>query len=266
MSHKDSKKKEKTSKRAAKSNIGWLKRLFRCIFTVILLLIAMSVVQVVVLKYAPVWRTPLMLKRKAEAKELGKDFTLHYRWISLEEMSHELPVAVMASEDNLFQVHNGFSQRGIRNAIDELMGQGEVRHGGSTISQQTAKNVFTSGNRTYTRKAVEAYYTFLIEHIWGKRRIMEVYLNVIEMGDGVFGTEAAADVFFRSSASRISRSQAALIAACLPNPRRMHVDRPSKYVSRRQQQIIQLIPKLGTIDLDNPENSSIVKKYQNSPK
>jgi len=165
----------------------------------------------------------------------------------------------MASEDNLFQVHSGFSERGIRQAVEEKLSNGEVRHGGSTISQQTAKNVFTSGRRTYVRKAVEVYYTFLIEKIWGKRRIMEVYLNVIEMGDGVFGAEAAAQQFFHKPAEKLTRREAALIAACLPNPRKMHADKPSSYVQKRQGQISALIPKLGTIDLDNPENSSIVK-------
>lgn len=243
-----------------KSKHSWSRKLLLLLIGLIAAFLLLSVGEVVLLKFVPVWRTPLMVRRQIEARREGKAYTVHKDWVKLEDISHELPCAVMASEDNLFQVHSGFSERGIRKAIEEKMNKGEVRHGGSTISQQTAKNVFTSGRRTYSRKAMEVYYTFLIEKIWGKRRIMEVYLNVIEMGDGVFGAEAASQQFFHHSAAKLSRREAALIAACLPNPRKMHADKPSAYVLKRQGQISALVPKLGKIDLDNPENSAIVKQ------
>lgn len=238
------------------------KKILRWVVGCIAVFVLFSIGQVLAFKWLPVWRTPLMIRRQIEARREGRSLELHKDWVSFDEISHELPCAVMASEDNLFQVHNGFSERGIKKAIEEKMTKGEVRHGGSTISQQTAKNVFTSGRRSYVRKAFEFYYTFLIEKIWGKRRIMEVYLNVIEMGDGVFGAEAASRQYFHHSADKLSRNESALIAACLPNPRKMHVDKPSSYVRKRQGQISSLVPKLGKIDFDDPENSAIVKKYK----
>lgn len=247
-------------KQGEKPSVG--KRIIRWLIGIVLGFIAFSVLQVLIFKWAPVWRTPLMVRRQIEARQEGRQYSIHKQWVSLDDISHELPCAVIASEDNLFQVHNGFSERGIRQAIEEKLAKGEVRHGGSTISQQTAKNVFTSGRRTFVRKAFEAYYTFLIEKIWGKRRIMEVYLNVIEMGDGVFGAEAASQQFFHHKAAGLTRREASLIAACLPNPRKMHADSPSAYVQKRQRQIAALIPKLGKIDLDTPENSSIVKNHR----
>lgn len=251
--------KSNTKKPRAKRSFG--RRLIGWLFGVSLAFVLFSLLQVLALKYLPVWRTPLMVRRQIEARKEGREYTVHKTWVAFSEISHELPCAVMASEDNLFQVHQGFSERGIRQAVEEKLAKGEVRHGGSTISQQTAKNVFTSGRRTYLRKAFEVYYTFLIEKIWGKRRIMEVYLNVIEMGDGVFGAEAAAQQFFHHGADKLSRNESALIAACLPNPRKMHADRPSDYVKKRQRQIAALVPKLGKIDFYNPENSSIVKNH-----
>lgn len=187
--------------------------------------------------------------RPHTSKEPQQPYKTQVHWMDIENISPQLIRAVIASEDNLFASHNGFSERGIQNAIDEKRRYGYVRHGGSTISQQTAKNVFTFGTRTYTRKAVETYYTFLIEHIWGKKRIMEVYLNVIETGDGIFGAEATARHYFEHSAKTLTQSEAATIAACLPNPLRLHIDRPSEYVLRRRSQIIVLMPKMGKIDL-----------------
>lgn len=212
-----------------------------------------TISEVVFYKFFPVRHTPLMLIRKTEARHAGKELTLYKQWVDIEDISPELVRAVMASEDNLFLQHHGFSERGIRNAIQEKMNKGAVRHGGSTISQQTAKNVFCTPNRTYIRKAFEAYFTVLIEWIWGKERIMEVYLNVIEMGNGVFGAEAASQRYFRHSAKRLNRQEAALIAVCLPNPRKMSVASPSSYILKRQRQIVTLMPKLGPIDLKQKE-------------
>lgn len=214
------------------------------------LLLTCSISEVYFLRRGTIYYTPLMLRRQIEAWQNDRHYTYHHHWVSYNEMSPEIVRAVIACEDNLFASHNGFSERGIRNAIDEYKQNGVVKHGGSTISQQTAKNIFTSANRSYLRKIREAWFTVLIEHLWTKQRIMEVYLNSIEMGDGIFGIEAASQNYFRIPASRLNRSQAALIAVCLPNPRKYSVTNPGPYVRKRQQQIIILMPKLGKIDLN----------------
>lgn len=226
--------------------IRWI---FRSVAFICVAFLLISVLHVVITRKGHITWTPLMTIRKIEAKQQDKDYTARQAWVDIEQISPEMIRAVIASEDNLFLKHNGFSKRGIRQAIGEYKNTGHVRHGGSTISQQTAKNVFTTGRRNFFRKGMEVWYTFLIEHIWGKRRIMEVYLNVIEMGDGIYGVGSASEIYFRHSAARLSRKEAALIAVCLPNPRKMHVNRPSNYVRKRQQQIIVLMPKLGKIEI-----------------
>lgn len=246
----------------------WLRKTARWCAFVLLFLFAFSILQVVALRWIPVYYTPVMLSRSIAAHRAERTridtpvqskqphtqkprhpYKTQVQWVDIEDISPQLIRAVIASEDNLFASHNGFSEQGIQNAINEKRKYGYVRHGGSTISQQTAKNVFTFGSRTYTRKAVETYYTFLIEQIWGKKRIMEVYLNVIETGDGIFGAEATARHYFEHSAKTLTQSEAATIAACLPNPLRLHIDHPSEYVLRRRSQIIVLMPKMGKIDL-----------------
>lgn len=219
------------------------------------LLLVGSVTNVAILGCGRILFTPLMVKRIVEAKKEQKDqFELYryvrYTWVKYDEISPEMTRAVMASEDNLFLKHHGFSEKGIHNAIDEYKKTGHVRHGGSTISQQTAKNIFTLGGRSWWRKARETYYTVLIEQFWTKRRIMEVYLNVMELGEGIYGAEAASQAYFKHSAKRLSRSEAALLAVSLPNPRtKYHVAHPGPYMLRRQQHIINLMPKLGPIEL-----------------
>lgn len=211
-----------------------------------------SLIEVCALKTGKIIYTPLMLRRSAEALINGHDYKRHYQWVAYADISPTLTRAVMASEDNLFATHNGFSEQAIQRALKERK-EGKVRHGGSTISQQTAKNVFTFGTRTYWRKAREAWFTVLIEQVWGKERIMEVYLNVIETGDGIYGAEAAARQYFGRSAAHLNASQSALIAVCLPSPRRYSVTRPGPYVRRRQTQILNLMPKLGKIELPNKQ-------------
>ena len=241
------------AKKNKKRSLG--ARMRRIILLTPLALILLSVLHVVVLKWIPVYFTPLMIKRSIEYRH-DPDFHTSHRWMPLEEISPELPKALITSEDNLFMEHHGFDWKSIKEARkwndahkDPQTGEVKRKRGASTISQQTAKNVFTTGRQTYLRKGVEAYYTILIEYIWGKRRIMEVYLNSIEMGDGIFGIEAASQNYFRIPASRLNRSQAALIAVCLPNPRKYSVTNPGPYVRKRQQQIIILMPKLGKIEL-----------------
>ena len=158
--------------------------------------------------------------------------------------------AVMASEDNLFMEHNGFDVKQIKEARDEAKNGGRVR-GASTISQQTAKNVFLWPGRTYFRKGLEAYFTILIEWVWGKERIMEVYLNSIEMGKSIYGVEAAAKNYYGKHAYQLSNGESALIAAILPDPRKRNPSRPSAYLQERQQDIMSLMRKIGPVEMGN---------------
>ena len=169
--------------------------------------------------------------------------------------------AVVASEDNLFLTHHGFSFNDMTKAFEHNMNGKRIR-GGSTISQQTAKNVFLFPQRSYIRKGLEAYFTVLMELIWSKERIMEVYLNSIEMGDGVYGVEAAAQEHFGIHASQLSKSQAALIAACLPNPRRFDAGNPTGYIQRRKSKIVNLMEKLGPVNFDNPALVKKIRKHK----
>lgn len=198
----------------------------------------------VVYKWAPVENTPFMLAQAAKAKVDVVD----QRWVPLEQISRQLPLAVVASEDNLFMKHWGVSWSAIERA-KKGNDRGKRIHGGSTISQQTAKNVFLWNGRSYVRKGLELVMTYVIELVWGKHRIMEVYLNVVEQGPGVFGAEAAARKYFHHSAAKLTRSEAALMAAVLPNPIRMKLQAPSAYMLKRQAQILSLMPKMGKLDL-----------------
>lgn len=167
----------------------------------------------------------------------GQHLRLSHHWVPLEEMSPQLPIAVMASEDQLFMQHHGFDFKAIGQAWQERQSGKRIR-GGSTISQQTAKNVFLWPGQSWLRKGLEAYFTGLIEIFWGKHRIMEVYLNSIEMGDGIYGAEAVGQLHFGCPASDLTRPNCALIAATLPNPRRFSSLHPSPYMLRRQTWIL----------------------------
>ncbi|MCR5004187.1 MAG: monofunctional biosynthetic peptidoglycan transglycosylase [Bacteroidales bacterium] len=206
------------------------------------LLFLLSIGWVLLLKVVPVYYTPLMLRRSIEFSD-DENFHTKHKWVSLENISQDMCKAVISSEDNLFAKHNGFDVKAIEIAIDEHR-NGKRLRGASTISQQTAKNVFTFGSDTWLRKGVEVYYTFLIEKLWGKERIMEVYLNVIECGKGIYGVEAASKEFFGKPARNLTRMESCLIAVCLPNPFKMHPDKPSKYVRKRQSAIYSLSYKV----------------------
>ena len=206
--------------------------------------VAVTVLWMFMLKWVPVWVTPLMVSRSIEYRN-DDTFRTQKKWRRYERISPEMAKAVIASEDNLFAEHNGFDWKEMRKAINDHKTKGKKLRGASTISQQTAKNVFLFPSRSFVRKAFEAYFTLLIEWIWGKERILEVYLNVAEMGKGVYGAEAAARAFFDKNASELTRREASLITACLPNPIDRHADRPSQYVSKRAGQIRSLIPKIA---------------------
>lgn len=222
------------------------------------LLPSLDILTVFATQRGTIFFTPLMLRRAVEAhsdKDAKHPYNRHFQWVPYSDISPTLTRAVIASEDNLFASHHGFSERGIRQALAERLEKGHVKHGGSTISQQTAKNVFTFGSRSVLRKLREAWLTVLIEQMWGKQRIMEVYLNVIEMGNGIYGAEAASRQYFHHSAGRLSSSESALLAACLPSPRKYSVTHPGPYMRKRQSQILNLMPKMGKIILSSPDKS-----------
>lgn len=202
-----------------------------------------TILWVTALKWIPVWWTPLMAVRSIEYRN-DKTFRTHKTWVSYDNISPELAKAVIASEDNLFDSHNGFDWKQINKAIEDHEQKGKRLRGASTISQQTAKNVFLLPSRSFVRKGLEAYFTVLIEVIWGKRRIMEVYLNVAEMGKGIYGAEAAAEQLFHKKASKLTRRESCMIAACLPNPLKRNAARPSSYILNRAVTIERLESKL----------------------
>ena len=205
-----------------------MKKIFKFIFIYIpLAFFLLSISWIVVLKWIPVYVTPLMITRSIQ--HINKeDFKTVKRWRSLEKISDNMAMAVMASEDTRFLDHKGFDWEEIDNAI-EASKRGRRLRGASTISQQTAKNVFLFPSRSWVRKGFEAYFTLGIELIWGKKRIMEVYLNVAEMGRGIYGAEAAARELFGKTADKLTHRECALIAAALPNPLKRKADRPSGY-------------------------------------
>ena len=210
----------------------------------LLFLFLFSILIVVLYKWMPVYYTPLMFIRSSEQAVS----TRKHQWVPIEKISQAMPLAVVASEDNLFMTHHGFDRDQIRKAMDEAE-KGRRRRGASTISQQTAKNVFLWPGRTYFRKGLEAYFTVLIELIWGKERIMEVYLNSIEMGKGIYGVEAASRTYFSKPAIELTRAEAALIAASLPNPRKRNLGSPSSYMLQRQSEILSLMRKVENVPL-----------------
>jgi monofunctional glycosyltransferase len=203
-----------------------------------------SFLTVALYRWLPVYATPLMVLRTIEYGLQGKWVPINKDWISIDEISPNLQRAVIASEDPKFLTHNGFDFEAIAKAIDANKRR-KVKMGASTISQQTAKNVFLYPSRTYLRKGLEAYFTVLIETLWDKRRILEVYLNVIELGPGVYGAEAAAQYYWKKPAYKLAQGEAQLFAAILPNPRRWNPKRPTNFVLRRRNFIRRNLVLLG---------------------
>lgn len=194
----------------------------------------LSILSVILFRFIPIPITPTMLYLLGEqALDSKRDVVLKKDWESLSNISPNMRLAVIGSEDQLFYEHFGFDLTAIKKAIRNNE-KGRRLKGGSTISQQTAKNAFLLPHRNYIRKGLEAYFTLLIELLWSKERIIEVYLNVIEFGNGIYGVEAASQLYFKKSASKLTRDEAALLAAVLPNPIRYRVDKPSSYVIRRK--------------------------------
>ena len=198
-----------------------------------------TILAVVALRFLPVYFTPLMFIRCSEQLAEGKSLKMKHHWVPLNKISPSLPMAVMASEDAKFMRHHGFDYQAIEHAAERNRKHPEKRKlGASTISQQTAKNVFLWPGRSWVRKGFEVYFTALIELMWPKERIMEVYLNSIEMGDGIYGADAVAEEHFGTDAQNLTKAQCALIAATLPNPRKFSSKNPSAYMRKRQARIM----------------------------
>lgn len=221
-----------------------LERVYRVCVKVFLGLFFGSIGWVVVLKYVPVWVTPLVISRWIDTFGTSQRSHVYKKWRSYDAISKEAALAVVASEDQAFPAHWGFDFDEIQDAIKENKYRKRPR-GASTISQQVAKNVFLWTGRSYLRKGLEVYFTALIELIWGKQRILEVYLNVAETGPMTFGVEAAAERYYGHSAATLSRTEAARIAAVLPNPRLFSIRKPSAYIQRRTTQISRQMRYLG---------------------
>lgn len=223
-----------------------IKKLFKFIFKIFLWFIGLSVFFVLLFKFVPIFYTPLMAIRSFEG---DKDYNTKHTWKSIDQISPSLQLAVICAEDQLFLEHSGFDRKAIEKAFENNE-KGKKIRGGSTISQQTAKNVFLWPGRTWVRKGFEAYFTFLIETLWSKERIMEVYLNSIEMGEGVFGAEAASQHWFKKSAKNLSVKNAAAIAAILPSPQKYRANPPGNYVARRTNWIVRQMSYYGPFTLE----------------
>lgn len=222
-----------------------LRRFFRWFGIALVAWLLASILTVLALRFVPPPTSAFMIERRIQA--MGDDqanFRLRYRWVPMSEVSENLAIALVAAEDQKFPSHHGFDVDAIQDALADAEGGARLR-GASTISQQVAKNLFLWNGRSYVRKGLEAYFTVLIEALWPKRRILEVYLNIAEFGDGIYGAAAASDRYFKGDPTQLSPRQSALLAAVLPNPRKFRVDNPSGYVQRRAAWIERQVRQLG---------------------
>ena len=206
-------------------------------------------IAVVLLRFLPVPTTAFMVYRHVE--DLFDDHSfepIQYHWVSAKNISPNALAAVVASEDQQFYQHFGFDLQAIRSAISAYVNGGRRLRGASTITQQVAKNLFLTPSKSFIRKGLEVWFTLLIEIVWSKERILVVYLNIAEFGEHLFGIEAASQHYFGIPAKNLSRPQAAMLAATLPNPLRLKAARPSNYVIRRQNWILRQMRNLGDPD------------------
>lgn len=235
---------QRKRKPAAATASPW-RRLARWLWRGLLACVLLSLLAVLVLRYVAPPTSAFMLARAVAAWRAGEaGFELRYRWVDWEGIAPTLPIALVAAEDQKFPYHHGFDLEAIDQAWRER-GDGAPRRGASTISQQVAKNLFLWSGRSWVRKGLEAWFTALIELTWPKRRILEVYANIAEFGDGVYGAEAAARHYYGKPAAQLSAREAALLAAVLPNPKRLRVDQPSRYVGMRASWIEHQVRQLG---------------------
>ena len=230
-----------------------LRKLFKIVLRIVIGFLILSIATTIIYRFVPVPVTPLMIIRCVEQKRDGKEMRLKKDWKSLDEISPHLQLAVVCSEDQNFLLHYGFDFKALKKAMLNNEKSKKIR-GGSTISQQTAKNVFLWNGRNYIRKGFEAYFTLLIETAWSKERIMEVYLNVIEFGDGIYGAEAASQHYFKKPAAKLSREEAAILASLLPNPRVYGKNIGGNYIQGRKAWVMQQMRFWGgKLDFDKEE-------------
>lgn len=230
-----------------------MKKIFRWLSKLLLWYFAITIGMVIILRWIPVYFTPLMVIRAVEQKMEGKPMKLEKKWKPLSKISPDLQLAVVCTEDQNFLKHHGFDFGAIQKAIKHNE-KSKRKRGASTISQQTAKNVFLWPGRSWIRKGFEVYFTFLIETIWSKERIMEVYLNVAEMGKGIYGAEAASKAYFKTSAAKINKRQAATLAVVLPSPLKYNAKYPSPYLNGRINWTLQQMRFWGgKLDYDKKE-------------
>ena len=237
----------KLKKTEAKRSL--FKRIAIVVGKVMLWFLMFSVIWVFAYRFINPPITFLMVQRNWERKADGKPAKIKKEWVKFEEISDNMKRAAVSAEDQLFLKHMGFDIKAIEKAYESNLKKKKKKViGGSTISQQTAKNVFLWPGRSYVRKGFEAYFTLLIEILWSKERILEVYLNVIEMGDGIYGAEAASQYYYGHSCRKMKRSEAALIAACFPNPLRWNPNKATRYIKHRQYLIMRNMKRLGPLD------------------
>jgi len=231
-----------------------IKRFLRFIFKILFWLVVLSAGIVVLFKWVPVPITPIMVIRNVEQSDAHKKGWEH-NWVAIEEISTNLQLAVICSEDQSFLDHYGFDIKAIEKAYENNK-KGKKLKGASTISQQTAKNVFLWPKRSWLRKGLETYFTFLIELIWSKERIMEVYLNSIEMGPGIYGAEAASQYWFKKSASRLTKYEAAAIASILPSPLRYKANPATSYIESRKAWIVKQMGYFGPLNYPKRDDNN----------
>lgn len=230
-------------RRAASPARRW--RLCRWLWLGPLLLVLLSVLQVVALRFVDPPFSSVMAMRQVEAwVQEERDFRLRYQWVALDAMARSVPISLVAAEDQRFPLHKGFDLEAIEKALDHNA-RGKRLRGGSTISQQVAKNLFLWQGRSWLRKGLEAWYTVLIELLWPKQRILEVYANVAEFGDGIYGVQAASRQYWGKDAAQLSAAESARLAAVLPSPRRYSATRPGPFVQRRAAWIQRQAGQLG---------------------
>jgi monofunctional biosynthetic peptidoglycan transglycosylase len=226
---------------------GFLRLAWRIVKLAFILFFGVSVLWVLVYRFVNPPVTWLMISRGFERKSDGKDWKIDKQWVDFADIAEPMKRAAVAAEDANFMEHHGFDFKAMERAIDKNQRSHKLI-GGSTISQQTAKNVFLWPGRSWTRKGFEAWYTMLIEIFWGKKRIMEVYLNEIEMGDGIYGIEAASQTYYHKHASQLTKYQAAAIASIFPDPLKWSPTHPNEHVAHRQYLILKNMRRLGPLD------------------
>lgn len=239
--------KTRTNSAKTKARSPILKKITNITTKVFLYFLMVSIIWVIAYRFINPPITVLMVLRNMERKANGKPFKTDKKWVNFDDMSNNMKRAAVSAEDQLFLKHIGFDVKAIEKAFSSNA-KGKKVKGGSTISQQTAKNVFLWPGRSWIRKGFEAYFTLLVEMCWSKERILEVYLNVIEMGDGIYGAEAASQEYYGKSATSLTQNQAALIAACFPNPLRWTPRNATPYIRHRQYLILRNMKRLGPLD------------------